>query len=374
MFCDFGIFKLSYALISCVCYTQPGFILRSDVMYARSIFLAVLALFVLIGCDGQAPATPSPTPVATAVPTAIPYTPTPVALTPEPEVLASPTARTIKASLEIPVGREPNGLDIDNGILWVANSADNNVQRIDVKTGEVVATIKTGLYPDNVHIDKDNIYVTSSNGEIWKIDPTTNTAAALAIDLGLNMSGFTVSPGALWVCHFNENTVTRIDPATGTVVATIPVGEAPANIRFGQGSIWVPNHHGKSVMRIDPETNKVVATIKTEQNEPSGVAFVGDSVWIAQPSVVLRLDPTTNEVIAQLPMTDLCSYMAPGTDGLWVSDGTNDPSSIMKIDLATNRIVTILKVSPPLCVGFSDGYMWGTDFDNSKVLRFDEQP
>ena len=172
----------------------------------------------------------------------------------------------------------------------------------------------------------------------------------------------------------SENVVKRLDPLTGAVVATIPVGKAPQNIRFGQGSLWVPNHEDGTVMRIDPQTNKVATTIKLKQVDPSGIAFVGDTVWIAQPHAVLRLDPTTYEVVAQLPMHDLCSYMAPGKGAIWVSDGTDDPSFILKIDTTTNQVVARLQVSPPMCVGFADGYMWGTDFDNSKLLRFDAEP
>jgi YVTN family beta-propeller protein len=50
--------------------------------------------------------------------------------------------------------------------------------------------------------------------------------------------------------------------------ATIPVGRQPTTVVMGQGAVWVANKLDNSVSRIDPKTNRVVATIPV----PDGVA------------------------------------------------------------------------------------------------------
>jgi hypothetical protein len=46
----------------------------------------------------------------------------------------------------------------------------------------------------------------------------------------------------------------------------------------------------------------------------------------------------------------------------------------MKIDTATNQVVIELQVRSPLRVVFAEGYISSIDFDNSRLLRFDEKP
>jgi DNA-binding beta-propeller fold protein YncE len=62
------------------------------------------------------------------------------------------------------------------------------------------------------------------------------------------------------VANHDERTVTRIDQASGKVVADIPVPSEPHRVAYGTGAAWVGNWHDNSVSRIDPETNRVVGS------------------------------------------------------------------------------------------------------------------
>ena len=67
--------------------------------------------------------------------------------------------------------------------------------------------------------------------------------------------------GAVWLTYPSSDTVSRIDPATNKVTASIHVGPQPAEIAISPGAVWVADAGGPSVSRIDPATNRVVATI-----------------------------------------------------------------------------------------------------------------
>jgi YVTN family beta-propeller protein len=89
-----------------------------------------------------------------------------------------------------------------------------------------------------------------------------------------------VSPTAVWVSNALDNTVSRIDPATRKVVATIQVGSNPGNAAVaGDGTVFVPNVFSDTVSRIDPATNKVVDTISVG-SKPFPTAFAFGDIWV----------------------------------------------------------------------------------------------
>ena len=76
-----------------------------------------------------------------------------------------------------------------------------------------------------------------------------------------------------------DGVVTRIDPASGAR-GTSRWETAHSALAIGGGSIWVSNTAARTVSRIDPSTNKVVATIKIG-NAPAGIAEEAGLLWVA---------------------------------------------------------------------------------------------
>jgi YVTN family beta-propeller protein len=112
--------------------------------------------------------------------------------------------------------------------------------------------------------------------------------------------------GALWVANETTGTVSRIDPATNTVVATIPTLGNAEGVATGAGAVWVANYGtpGKPdgvLSRIDPATNQVVATVPVGGN-PVYVAFGGGFAWVAlwSESTVVQVNATTNIVQSRI--------------------------------------------------------------------------
>ena len=117
------------------------------------------------------------------------------------------------------------------------------MSRINPATNRIVKTIKTGGQPSNFALAGDALWVGSNRQDgqdIFRIDPATNTSTA--ISTGHNRpSGIIVTADAVWIAN-GDNTVTRIDPATKAVVATVKVGSTPQQGDIApDGAIWVPN-------------------------------------------------------------------------------------------------------------------------------------
>jgi YVTN family beta-propeller protein len=144
--------------------------------------------------------------------------------------------------------------------VWVIGSAD--VVRIDPQTGGIVARIPIAQNATGGPPNPTAIAV--GEGAVWVV------SRRLAFS---SIRGGQDSPVL-------RGTVSRIDPKTNAVVATIRVGADPFGIAVGEGSVWVANRRGFSISRIDPRTNEVVASIPIG-NRPQGIAAGHGAVWVS---------------------------------------------------------------------------------------------
>src|SRR5262245_10558407 len=97
--------------------------------------------------------------------------------------------------------------------------------------------------------------------------------------LGQPPSDVAAGAGSLWVTSADEQTVSRVDPETGEVRQTIPVGSGASAVAAGDAGVWVVNSLAGTVSRIDPRAERVVQTI-TLHGAPSAIALGRGTVWI----------------------------------------------------------------------------------------------
>jgi YVTN family beta-propeller protein len=62
-------------------------------------------------------------------------------------------------------------------------------------------------------------------------------------------------------------------------VRRIRVGAGPLAVAVGGGAVWVTNRDDRSVTRIDPRTNAVTATIRLT-SAPYGAHFAHGRLWV----------------------------------------------------------------------------------------------
>ena len=63
--------------------------------------------------------------------------------------------------------------------------------------------------------------------------------------VGTGPRSLAFAAGDLWVANSLDSTVSRIDPATLAVRATIPVGSGPSAVIAADGSVWVANQYSR---------------------------------------------------------------------------------------------------------------------------------
>jgi YVTN family beta-propeller protein len=140
------------------------------------------------------------------------------------------------------------------------------------------------------------------NDNVSRLDPTTNAVAAtIALGAGKHpCSGLAAGFGSLWVPNCGDNTLARLDLKTNAVTTTVPttIGDSEGGIAVGAGSVWLMIDKKGTLARIDPATSKVVAEISVAAGS-FGIAFGEGAVWVtsSEQHLVTRVNPFTNLVV-----------------------------------------------------------------------------
>jgi Tol biopolymer transport system component/streptogramin lyase len=224
-----------------------------------------------------------------------------------------------------------------------------------------------------------------------------------------NPSKIAVGEGGVWVISFWDNTVTRIDPVTSQVVATIelqlpfsvcencpgPRQFLPFDVAVGEGAVWVATGRGV-VARIDPGTNEVAAMIRVPADSAGELAVGEGSVWVTENVLGLyRVDPATNEIAAEITVNDdwgrrlSVDQVVVGGDavfaqGVWARRTTSPGdeefvfadrgAAIARIDPATDESSGYFPVGDqPRLMAFEVDGLWLWEFGGTRLERIDPE-
>jgi|GEM_PF-3428026 len=151
--------------------------------------------------------------------------------------------------------------------------------------------------------------------------------------------------------------VSVIDTATNSVIATIlipgDVFPQPLVITPDNASVYVENIFADTVSVIDTATNSVIATVAVGSLGTS-VQFLaitpdGTRVYVANQlsDNVSVIDTATNSVIATITVGDAPRFLASTPDGARVYVVNRNSSDVSVIDTATNSVATVVVGSFP---------------------------
>lgn len=212
----------------------------------------------------------------------------------------------------IRVGRRPGRVVWAAGAVWVLNShamhgeAEPSVMRIDPVREQVthVVPVATAAHMAG---DDSGLWLSGGLGDLWWIDPAAPERLTLLRRRSPRQSphpaAMAVDEGAVWLLEsrWAPGLVARVHKAareTGRIIAVLAQDSYGTDIGVGLGSVWVVNHRGDrggTVSRLDPSTGELLATIPVEPY-PWFLAVCEDGVWVSNGSTVSRIDPAANRV------------------------------------------------------------------------------
>jgi YVTN family beta-propeller protein len=199
-----------------------------------------------------------------------------------------------------------------------------------------------------------------------------------------------------------DGTVSRIDPATNRVVATIRIGtprevlsggcsqiaqhaeqdslqtrlcDFPSSVIGDRGTVWAADNGAGGLARIDPSANRVVQRIGLNA-DPFAIGSGYGSLWVTayfhSPHEVLRVDPVSGRIQAAIiDLPPSCGTgIAVGEGGVWVA--CTYAQSLARIDPSTDRVTAVIPVQQyPLALKVGLGAVWVRNEDSNSVSRVD---
>lgn len=183
--------------------------------------------------------------------------------------------------------------------------------------------------------------------------------------------------GALWVSHHRTHTVSRVDPGTGEIVATIAIDPTPGSTASSEpvasgaatgggclvatdDAVWVLDHSGFA-WEIDPETNRIAGRVELPGvYAESGIALRDGRLWALGERGPMRIDESSGTAAGPFPAgpgIELAPGVAASPGAVWVGSTAGairlDPSTG-----AVDRAVAVGDGQGASPIGFADDLVW----------------
>lgn len=172
----------------------------------------------------------------------------------------------------------------------------------------------------------------------------------------------------LWVTSWENSSITIVDTTTFSVVTTLTTGtESAWSIVFDAAgeTAYISNYGVDKVTKMNADSRSVLDT-QSSLGLPQGLSITADGAWLyvagTNTDLVYKLSTATLDQATSIPVGDFPVVTAWAPDGtLWVSnngDGVDDTVSV--IDPASDTVVDTIAVAPyPRGMAFSpSGHAW----------------
>ena len=214
------------------------------------------------------------------------------------------------------------GLAIGEGAVWIPNSGTEQIFKFDPVEKRVVLMIPVHFSgtEGSVGVGEGSVWITARGNVLTRFNTITGVEEA-TIKLPGDAPAAIVGDGFVWVTGFDRGELYKVDARTNTLVQTIPLRPGPRFLTAGEGSIWVHNQGDNSVQRIDLASGEVIATIETGLSGRGGDLTTGGGyVWLTLSGTPLvQIDPRTNAVVAVFKGIGWGDAIRFGGGSLWIS-------------------------------------------------------
>jgi hypothetical protein len=242
----------------------------------------------------------------------------------------------------------PSALAFDGKNIWVACSANSELQEYNASDGTLIATVASvftsGLFLDSLMYDGKNIWAAASPaGAVVRIkvgavnastiNPMTcsslGSGCASVTGVGSGATGLTFDGSHVWVANGAANNLSEITAnATNPSATTVALNTAcrqPLFLAFDGTNVWVPCRGSNSVQLVNVAT-PTVQSIITGITAPTGLTYDGTNMWVSSAGTLYEISPSGSSYIVS------SAFAVPGGGGggatfdgkyLWVTDYAN---------------------------------------------------
>lgn len=192
--------------------------------------------------------------------------------------------RAVAATWDLGEYRSPHGIAVsrDGSRLWVTCEGNRAVLELDTKDGRVRSAWTTGQEVSHMLVptpDERKLYVANiRSGSVTVIERASG--ALRSIPTGAGAEGLDVTPDGreVWVTNRGANTLSVVDVATDSIVATLDAGgEFPIRLKFTPDGrqAFVSNARSNAVAVFDARSREALGTIEVGRM-PVGIQMTPD--------------------------------------------------------------------------------------------------
>jgi len=279
--------------------------------------------------------------------------------------------------------KQPFGMATEPGAAWVTEYEGGNLVRIDTSANRIAGRIHVGRHASHVAIQNGFAWVVDDlGGSLISVDTKVNRVSQsipMRPTADLRPVGLATGQGSLWVilapqyysyAKLPPSQLVRVDPASGGVLANIPVPGNGAGVAVGGGAVWVVSTlEPVTIYRIDPMTNRIAARIDTGHTASGALVFQEPYLWAAnQDGYLTRIDSRSNAATPfEVGSPEWPALVAEG-GAVWISAPLDN--IVARFDPGTGTVTrTVHAGSRPQGFAFLGNDMWVANYIDGTVAR-----
>jgi YVTN family beta-propeller protein len=302
---------------------------------ASVAFGAFVALVLVTACQagGLPNATPLPAPA-------------------RPAAAASPSARPARAAASVVPSPSPAtalSTPLTGEFGLTANADDHTLSVIPIGVARPEPPVQLDFSPGSVATSTNTAWAVAADDSpgghsVARLN-LASPQPATDVDVGGPVHAFSVGGGAsspLVLVSDSNNTLRTLDPSTGTLGASVPLGNGPHAVAFdatsttSQAQIFVSNAGDGSVSVLDSAGTTVQNTLGVG-GQPIGMAATRNGhLWIADGTAndVYELDPVSGRAEPPIQVGDGLVSLAATPDAHYLVLASSDPQhALYSVDL-----------------------------------------
>ncbi len=247
---------------------------------------------------------------------------------------------------------------------------------------------RPGSRSRDLAFDRDGMvwYCGQRDGTLTRLDPADGSLHPVSLGDNAAPHGVTLGPdGAMWVTEGGQNAIARLDPASGDVdLFPLPTEFARANLNTGtfdlDGIYWFTGQNGV-YGRVNPATGKLDAWPSPGGPGPYGITVTpGGDIWYASlaGNHIARIDPATGQTTRVDPPTPRQGARRVWTDSrgrLWISEWNSGQVSVYDPAEESWQQWKLPGTEPRAYAVYVDerDKVWLTDFGANAIVMFDPE-
>ncbi len=180
---------------------------------------------------------------------------------------------------------------------------------------------------------------------------------------GGTATGLAAADSSLWVTHFEDGALSRVDPQRGEEIGTTDVGPNGTSLTAMDGTLWIAEDSiggASHLVAVDPSSGHVEKEILVP-GVCCQTASANDAVWAVDPSGgLLRIDAGSGDVMGrtslELDAANAHTDLAGDDRALWIS---SDTTVLMRVDPETGRVTKRADVGGGIPMLLDGDLLWG---------------